>query len=84
MTPIFYTSSLKDTGYARQMGGGNIHLSLNFQNPNFDTPIKGVAFKQGEKYERLKNNKPFEAIFSIQEEEFNGRTNVQFNIRDLR
>lgn len=84
MTPIFYTENLKDSGFARQMGGGNIHLSLNIQNPNFETPIKGVAFKQGEKYESIKTGKSFEAIFSIQEEEFNGRTNVQFNIRDLR
>lgn len=84
MTPIFYTENLKDSGFARQMGGGNIHLSLNIQNPNFETPIKGVAFKQGEKYEQVKTGKPFEAIFSIQEEEFNGKTNVQFNVRDLR
>lgn len=84
MTPIFYTESLKDSGFAKQMGGGNIHLSLNIQNPNFETPIKGVAFKLGDKYETIKNNKPFAALFSIQEEEFNGRINVQFNIRDLR
>jgi single-stranded-DNA-specific exonuclease len=84
MTPIFYSENLKDSGFARQMGGGNIHLSLNIQNPNFETPIKGVAFKQGEKYEQVKTGKPFEALFSIQEEEFNERINVQFNIRDLK
>ncbi|MFM9945295.1 MAG: single-stranded-DNA-specific exonuclease RecJ [Bacteroidia bacterium] len=84
MTPLFYTKTLKDSGYARQMGQGNLHLSLNVQNPNFETPIKGVAFKHGDKYDSIKNNKPFEAIFSIQEEEFNGRTSVQFHIRDLR
>ena len=84
MTPVFYSENLRDSGFARQMGGGNIHLSLNIQNPNFETPIKGVAFKQGEKYESIKTGKSFEAIFSIQEEEFNGRTNVQFNIRDLK
>ena len=84
MTPTFYAQKFKDSGYAKQMGGGNAHLSLNFQNPNFETPIKGVAFKQGEKYDSIKTGRSFEAIFSIQEEEFNGRTNVQFNIRDLR
>jgi single-stranded-DNA-specific exonuclease len=84
MTPIFYTSSLRDTGFARQMGGGNSHLSLNIQNPNFETPIKGVAFKHGEKYDKVRSGQSFEALFSINEEEFNGRTNVQFNIRDLR
>ena len=83
MTPYFYNQGLKDTGYAKQMGGGNTHLSLNIQNKNFNTPIKGVAFKHGDKYEMVKQNKAFNAIFSIQEEAFNGKTNVQFNIRDL-
>lgn len=84
MTPVFYCATLRDTGFARQMGGGNIHLSLNIQNPNFGSPIKGVAFKHGEKYDWIKDNKPFKALFSIQEEEFNGQINAQFNIKDLR
>ncbi len=84
MTPLFYSETLKDTGFAKQMGAGNIHLSLNIRNPNFETPIKGVSFKNGAKYDSIKNNEPFEAVFSIHEEEFNERKSVQFNIRDLR
>lgn len=84
MTPLFYTSKLVDSGFGKQMGSGNIHLNMNIQNPNFELPIKGVAFKHGEKYDRIKNSQPFEAIFSLHEEEFNGRVNVQLNIRDLR
>jgi len=84
MTPLFYSGNISDSGFARQMGGGNVHLSLNFSNPNFQTPLKGVAFKHGNKYERIKDRKPFEAIFSLHEEEYNGSTNVQINFRDLR
>jgi single-stranded-DNA-specific exonuclease len=84
MTPIFYTDSLVDSGFAKQMGAGNVHLSMNIQNPNFNKPIKGVAFKQGGKYNRIKDGEPFEALFSIQEEEFNGQFNVQLNVRDMR
>ena len=84
MTPLFYSNRLVDTGYARQMGGGNTHLSMNFFNSNFSTPIKGVAFRQGIKYNRIKDGQPFEAIFSIHEEEFNQQTSVQYNIRDIK
>ncbi len=84
MTPTFYAQELKDSGYAKQMGGGNAHLSLNFQNPNFESPIKAVAFKQGDQYNRIKNNAPFNALFSIQEEEFNGRKGIQISIKDLK
>jgi len=84
MTPLFYSDKLIDTGYAKQMGSGNTHLSLNINNPNFDGPIKGIAFKHGHHYDKIKNNKPFEAVFSIHEEEYNGRISVQFNLRDIR
>ncbi len=84
MIPLFYSDSFSDSGFARQMGSGNTHLSLNIINPNFETPIKGVAFKHGDKYNKIKDRKPFEAIFSIHEEEFNNRINVQFNFRDIK
>jgi len=84
MTPLFYTERLVDSGFAKQMGGGNLHLSMNFSNSNFSTPIKGVAFRLGSKYDRIKDGKPFEAIFSIHEEEFNGQTAIQYNVRDLK
>jgi single-stranded-DNA-specific exonuclease len=71
-------------GIAKQIGKGNVHLSLNISSPNFTNPIKGIAFKHGDKYERVKTGKPFEAIFSISEEEFNGQINAQLNFRDLR
>jgi single-stranded-DNA-specific exonuclease len=84
MTPLFYCDSLNDSGFAKQIGKGNVHLSLNISSPNFTNPIKGIAFKHGDKYERVKTGKPFEAIFSISEEEFNGQINAQLNFRDLR
>ena len=84
MTPLFYTERLVDSGFARQMGGGNTHLSMNFMNSNFSTPIKGIAFRQGPKYDRIKDGKAFEAIFSIHEEEYNDQTTIQYNIRDLK
>jgi len=84
MTPLFYGESFQDSGFARQMGSGNSHLSLHIQSPNFELPIKGVAFKQGDKYDQIKDGKPFDAVFSIQEEEYNGKSNVQFNFRDMR
>jgi len=84
MTPLFYCDSFIDSGFAKQMGKGNVHLSLNISNPNFNNPIKGIAFKHGDKYEMVKDGASFEAIFSISEEEFNGQKNAQINFRDLK
>ncbi len=84
MAPVFYSPNFQDTGYARQMGGGNAHLSMNISNPNFEYPIKAVAFKHGDKYESIKGNQKFEAVFTLSLEEFNGKTNSQINIRDMK
>lgn len=84
MTPLFFSKNLRDSGYARQIGSDNSHLSMNIANQNFSRPIKGIAFRNGHQYDRVKNGQTFEAIYSIHEESFNGTTNVQLNIRDLK
>lgn len=84
MSPVFYIAGLKDTGMARQMGSDNSHLSLNIMLPNIEKPVKGVAFKLGGNYENIKNGKSFEALFSLQEEEFNGNKSIQIFIKDMK
>lgn len=84
MTPLFLTQNLTDSGYARQIGSEGSHLSLNFNHPGFSKPIKGIAFRKGTAYSVVQNRKPFSAIYSMHEEEFNGARYVQLNLRDLR
>lgn len=84
MTPVFYISGLKDTGMVKQMGSDNSHLSINVILPNISKPVKGIAFKLGEKYEKIKNGNSFESLISLHEEEFNGVKNIQILIKDIK
>lgn len=84
MSPVFYISEIKDTGMAKQMGGDSSHLSLNIVLPKYDKPLKGIGFKLGNKYDKIKSGKPFEALFSLSEEEFNGYKFTQLFIKDIK
>lgn len=83
MTPVFMTKNLKDTGYARAIGSDNEHLKLYVkQNNSFGIGVIGFGF--GKKLELVKDKKTFDAVFSIDENEFNGNVTIQMRLKDLR
>jgi single-stranded-DNA-specific exonuclease len=86
MTPTFMTKNIKDTGYAKPLGKDNEHLKLFVkQSQNFGTEGFGaIGFGLGNKLESIKNQKPFDAIYCIDENEFNGNVTVQLRIKDLK
>lgn len=84
MSPVFFIKNLKDTGMLRQIGSDNSHLSLNFIFPKFDKPLKGVGFKLGKNYDKIKNSKPFDALINLIKEEYNGNTNIQIVLKDIK
>jgi single-stranded-DNA-specific exonuclease len=86
MTPTFMTKGLKDTGYAKGIGGGEEHLKLFVkQSRGFGTDGFGaIGFGLGNKLELVKNQTLFDAVYCIDENEFNGNVAVQLRLKDLR
>lgn len=83
MSPLFYSKNLKDTGYAKGVGQQEDHLKCNvFQKKS--VTINCIGFGLGKYAEEIKNKKPFEAIYSIEENEWNNEVNLQLRIRDLK
>lgn len=83
MAPVFITSNVKDTGYASIVG--NNHLKVNLTQPNLsDQVFGGIAFSQAQYYESLTNNKLFNVCYNIEENEWNGNTSIQLNIKDIK
>jgi single-stranded-DNA-specific exonuclease len=83
MSPTFVTSNVKDTGYASIVG--NNHLKLSLTQPNLsDQVYGGIAFSQAQLYESLSSNKLFNICYSIEENEWNGNTTIQLNIKDIK
>ena len=82
-TPVFMTTQLQDTGYAKKMGANEAHLRLFVKQQNSEG-IAAIGFGLGGKMEAVKNKKPFEAVYCIDENEFNGKITTQLRLKDLR
>jgi len=87
MTPVFMTKGVKDTGYAKGIGQNEEHLKLFVKQSRSFGSSEGfgaIGFGLGDKLELTKNQKPFEAVYCIDENEFNGNVTVQLRLKDLR
>jgi single-stranded-DNA-specific exonuclease len=83
MTPVFFTKNVMDTGYAKNIGQNNEHLKV-FVKQNESEGFGGIGFNLGKKIDCTKNQKPFEMVYNIDENEFNGKITTQLIIKDVR
>jgi single-stranded-DNA-specific exonuclease len=86
MTPIFLTKNVKDTGYGKPMGQEEEHLRL-FVKQSRSLGTEGIAaigFGLGNKYDLTTNQKIFDAVYCIDENEWNGKVSLQLRLRDIK
>lgn len=83
MTPTFMSKNLKDTGFAKQLGKEQEHLKLFLKQPN-SQGFGAIGFGLGNKLEMVKSQKSFDAVYCIDENEFNGNVTVQLRLKDLK
>ncbi|MEI2745661.1 MAG: single-stranded-DNA-specific exonuclease RecJ [Ottowia sp.] len=83
MTPIFIARKVFDTGFGQTIGNNNEHLKLFVRQKNTNG-FSAIGFGLGSKLELIKNQKPCTILFSIEENQWNGKTTVQLQIRDLK
>jgi single-stranded-DNA-specific exonuclease len=83
MTPVFLTMGIKDTGFAKGIGQNEEHLKL-FVKQNGSVGFGTIGFNLGNKLELVKNQNPFDAVYCIDENEFNGNVTLQLRLKDLR
>ena len=83
MTPTFLSKNIKDTGYAKPLGQKEEHLKL-FVKQNNSDGFGAIGFGLGNKLELIKNQQSFEAVYCIDENEYNGNTTIQLRVKDLK
>ena len=81
--PVFMATRLFDTGFARRVGADGKHLKLQITQDGRKA-INAIGFNLGEKLERIRGKKHFDAIFNVEENHWNGKTTIQLKIKDLR
>lgn len=83
MKPVFLTRGVVDTGGARIVGDDHLKMTLRMagsHGPTFDA----IGFRMGAHYERVKSGEPFSVLYTLEENEWNGRVTLQLNIKDLK
>lgn len=83
MTPVFHTKGLKDSGFGKAIGGDNTHLKLFVRQGNSEG-FGAVGFGLASKKDLACNGQEFEAVYSVDENVWNGQTSLQLKLRDIR
>lgn len=83
MTPIFLSTNLNDTGYPKTLGNENEHLKL-FVKQSDSEGFGAIGFGLGKKISIAKDRKPFDAVYSLEENEWNSKVNLQLQLRDIK
>lgn len=85
MTPVFLTKNVVDTGYGKTIGQEEEHLKL-FVKSATDANSEGfgvIGFGLGNKLSITQGRQPFELVYCIDENEFNGTVTTQLRAKDL-
>lgn len=83
MRPVFLARGVVDSGSARQVGEN--HLKMRLMHP--ESPRRAfdaIAFKQAHWIDLVRKGEPFSVLYSIEENEWQGRTTLQLNIKDIK
>lgn len=83
MTPIFISKNVNDTGYPKKMGADESHLKL-FVKQNDSDGIASIGFGLGNKINLVADKKPFDAVYCLDENEWNGKVTIQLRLRDIK
>lgn len=84
MKPVFLATGLVDNGYGRKVGGDGSHLKLNIINGTDTNTYNAIGFGLGNKYELIHSGKVFSAVFTVEENIWNGISSMQLNIKDIK
>jgi len=83
MTPIFMTEDLKDTGYGKCVGEDDKHIRCTVTQSGREKFVC-IGFNLGNKLNLIKDKKRFKAVYSVDENHWQGNVSLQLKLRDLK
>ena len=82
MTPVFISKNIRDTGYAKTLGKDDEHLRLFVKQDN-SQGFAAIGFSLANKMNTIESQKLFEAVYTIDENEWNGSISLQLKLKDI-
>ena len=83
LSPVFMTSEVYDTGYGKCVGEDQTHLRVTLTQKRAPK-IVGIGFGLGNQLSIITSKVPFKTVYSIDENEWNGRVSLQLKLKDLK
>jgi len=80
MRPVFIANNVTDTGYSKIVKDLHIRFVLKQDGKT----LTGIGFNMAEKFNLIETKLPLDVVFTIDENEWNGETNLQLKVIDIR
>jgi single-stranded-DNA-specific exonuclease len=82
--PVFLSKEVKDVGYGRLIGADKTHLKLNLTSEDSAKKFDAIGFSMSDKFDFIKGGKSFDICYVLEENVWNGKSNLQLRLKDLR
>jgi len=83
MSPVFMTSGVQDTGYGKCVGEDQTNLRVTLAQKD-SQKIVGIGFGLGSDLPIIKSKAPFNVVYSVDENEWNGRVSLQLKLKGIK
>ncbi len=83
MAPVFVSRNVVSVPGTRLVGANGEHIKMVVMQDD-GISFGGIAFNQSPSYEIVLGGHPFDICYTIEENEFRGKTSLQLNVRDIK
>jgi len=84
MKPVFVSRKVFDYGTSRLVGKEQEHLKMELIDSSSENVMNGIAFGMHKYNEHLKALNPLDICYAIEENNFNGNSNIQLMVKDIK
>ena len=82
--PVFMTKGVIDNGSGRLIGQDKNHLKLAITDTDNSKTLDGIGFGMSDYFSTINDKRPFDVCFVLDLNEWNGTSNLQLRIKDIR
>jgi len=82
--PVFCSFGVRDSGSSKLVGKELEHIKLDLVDDSTGDVISAIAFGMHQHHDYIKSGKPFDICYTVEENVYNNKTNIQLLIKDIR
>ncbi len=82
--PVFVTRNVYDFGTSKLVGRNLEHIKFELVDSKSDNIMNGIAFNMSKYFDYIKQHKPFDICYTIEENKHRNSTSVQLQIKGIR